>query len=472
MSQAGRMLAEREARVLGWSLMARISFVAIAAGLTCLYLLGLIPAGVISETPAEARAKLIIEVFAISVAGWLLWLVRCRKHVRGVGYGAVCLDLLVFALIPVLWTHTIPGMAASPALVFKAELFAIAVLLVVINSLTLYPAYPAAMACGSLVILAVLGALTLGDPSVAFTDSYIDHFSTTAINPGIIFMRVLMLVLTGVFLAAAAYSGRKTIREAVELEVANLDLRERHADMVIEGKMTALNSLVAGMAHELNTPLGAVRSSLDTRDACIDRILPADAANDAANSRVRRVLDDTGKVAREGLDRISKLVGSLRNFVRLDEAEVQKADLRAEVDTVLSLIEPGVMGTVEVERNYQEIPDVECRPRELNQVFLTILENAFEAMEGQGRLRVETAQVNGEVRLTFADSGPGIPPERLHRLFEVGFGTKGNRVGIGLGLPTGRRIVERHGGRLSVESEPGKGASFRIALPIRSKEPS
>src|SRR5690606_1289945 len=128
--------------------------------------------------------------------------------------------------------------------------------------------------------------------------------------------------------------------------------------------------------------------------------------------------------ARQGVERMHRLVETLREFSSLDESEVRSSDLRQDLDTVLALMEPAKVGGVEVVREYDAIPPVRCRPRELNQAFFTILTNAFEAMRGEGRLRIATTHVDQEVRVTIADSGPGIPEDRLASLFDIRFGEK------------------------------------------------
>jgi signal transduction histidine kinase len=123
-----------------------------------------------------------------------------------------------------------------------------------------------------------------------------------------------------------------------------------------------------------------------------------------------------------------------------------------------------------VVKEYQDVPDIYCRPKELNQVFMTIINNAFQAMTGEGTLRLRVASEVGRVAVEISDTGKGIPPDQLVTLFDIGFGTGKGRVGMGLGLPTAKNIVEGHGGTISVESEVGGGAMFRISLPVKGAE--
>ena len=170
--------------------------------------------------------------------------------------------------------------------------------------------------------------------------------------------------------------------------------------------------------------------------------------------------------ARQGLARIGSLVDSLRGFARLDEAATQETDFHKELETVLSLIEPALIGNVAVEKTFGAIPQITCRPRELNQVFMTLLVNAFEAMRGEGRMSIRTQLVGDSVQVAISYSGPGISGALADSIFDLGRNPKGRRVGMGLGLPTSRRIVENHGGRLLLNSSAA-GAEFTITLPIR-----
>lgn len=462
------MLEEREARVLSWALLARLLFLSIIAVLTTLQTLELIPPGVISEGPHDAAPMLAITLATVAAVLTLYRLARAQKHIKWVGLGAVIVDIAVMSALPFIWLKTLPDLASFPQAMVKGDLFAIALLMIIINTITLTPLYPALMTAGSLCILGSVAFFALNRPDLEVTDSYLVHSSTMAVNLGILYLRVVIMVLSGAFLSLLAYTARRTIRQTVELEISNLELRERQAEMVLAGRMAALDGMVAGIAHEINSPLGAVRSGIDTAEACIKRLAPAAQAVDPTADRTARLAGDVMISSRQGLDRIKGLVDSLRGFARLDEAEVQEAELHRELDTVLSLIEPTIIGNISIEKNYGAIPIIRCRPRELNQAFMTILVNAFEAMNGEGRLAIRTETSGSNVRVTISDTGPGIPPDLAPHLFELRLNPKGRRVGMGLGLPTSRRIVERHGGQLRFDARPGQGTTFTITLPVKS----
>ena len=467
-NRAEALLLEREGMVLSWSLAARLAFMGIMIVLTLLHLAGVTPPGIVAQDIADAWQTLAVLLAATVIDGWFFVLARRKRAVRVVGLTVALLDLAVLSIAPWIWLKALPAGAAFPPGLAKGDLFAICLLMVVINSITLRPLYPALLTLGSLALLTVIAWVTLSGPAVELTNSYVGHFRTPAVNVGLIGVRLLVLTLCGAFLTAMAFTARRTFREAIALEIANLELKERQAEMALEGRLASIKGLVAGLAHELNTPLGVVRSGLDTTEAWIAKLLPEQPDEPAQLVRARRVLLDAGVTARQGVERMHRLVETLREFSSLDESEVRSSDLRQDLDTVLALMEPAKVGGVEVVREYDAIPPVRCRPRELNQAFFTILTNAFEAMRGEGRLRIATTHVDQEVRVTIADSGPGIPDDRLASLFDIRFGEKDQRIGMRMGLPTSRLIVERHAGRITVQSKAGGGTTFTLALPAES----
>jgi signal transduction histidine kinase len=260
-----------------------------------------------------------------------------------------------------------------------------------------------------------------------------------------------------------------------ELTKTLAELRETQAQLVQAGKMAALGDLVAGIAHEINTPLGAIISNTDVIARALRRAREsvADPSRlDLAPGLLDRAVEMT-EVSREASRRITGIIRSLRNFARLDEAERKPADLHQGIESTLTLVAHLMKNRITVHRDYGQLPEVDCYANQLNQVFLNILVNAAQAIEGPGEIRVRTRHLpstaaNPEsVSVEISDTGCGIPPQNLGRVFDPGFTTKGVGVGTGLGLAFCYRIATNHQGTIEVESKPGKGTAFRIVLPVK-----
>ncbi len=264
-------------------------------------------------------------------------------------------------------------------------------------------------------------------------------------------------------------------RYAEELEQTNVKLRDTQASLVQSEKLASLGNLVAGVAHEINSPLGSIGSSADTARRALQLIEKAleggeGSWKDEKVQRAFRILISLNDSVVGGAERINRVVTALRNFACLDEGEYQSFDVNRGIEDTLMLVLANPEVRVEIEKDLGPLLDLYCRPRQLNQVFINILNNALEATENRGRITIKTRKDGDRIRIRFSDDGPGIPPEDLGRVFEPGFTTKSRGVGTGLGLAICYRIIEDHGGTLDVESEPGEGATVSITLPIASSQ--
>jgi signal transduction histidine kinase len=242
------------------------------------------------------------------------------------------------------------------------------------------------------------------------------------------------------------------------------ELRDTQAQLVQSEKMRSLGQLVAGVAHELNNPIGFVHANLQLLDEYVTRLLQPDVGPDKRR-KTQEAISKLLTRSREGTERVKRIVQDLRTFSRTDQADLQQVKLDDEIDRTLALIEPRLKG-IEVVRDYGELPPVRCFAGQLNQVFLNLLMNACDALDGRGTIRITTRPEPGGVMLRFEDDGPGMPAEVLSRIFEPFFTTKAVGKGTGLGLSLSHGIVARHGGHMEVESRPGAGARFTIRLPL------
>lgn len=256
-----------------------------------------------------------------------------------------------------------------------------------------------------------------------------------------------------------------------ELEHEFDDLQTHQTEAVNSARLATLGSLTAGVAHELDTPLGSLKSNLDTLQRSLDRlqeILADEQVDESELDDVRRIVRavdgimDTNELA---VERLVDLVGSLRTFARPDRSERDRIDLHECLEETLSLLQHELRDGIRVHRSFGDLPRVDCYPAKLNQAFMNLLVNACHAIDGEGEIEIRTRTDGDRVEIQIEDSGCGISREHQARIFEPGFTTKGSRVGMGLGLPITRQVVEEHGGEISLESEPGVGTCFTLRLP-------
>lgn len=262
-------------------------------------------------------------------------------------------------------------------------------------------------------------------------------------------------------------------QKAEELEELYLNLRQTQAQLVQSEKMAALGNLIAGIAHEINTPMGAVNSMFDTIYRAIGKLkgyIGSDSfeghKEKESIDRIFKTMEESKEVIQTGSDRVINIVSRLRSFIHLDEAEVKKVDIHQGIEDTLVLLQHEMQDNISVVRNFGEIPPFSCYPRQLNQVFLNVLLNGIQAIEGEGTITITTRQKNGHIYISFADDGIGIEKENINKVFDPGFTTKGVGVGTGMGLSICYRIIENHGGEIELKSEPGKGSNFTIVLPL------
>jgi PAS domain S-box-containing protein len=276
------------------------------------------------------------------------------------------------------------------------------------------------------------------------------------------------------------------IRERADLEKTLNELRETQAMLVHIEKMSALGQMVAGVAHEINNPISFVNSNLHSLRASMTDFFSAydrlegllgsqgasirDAAADIRAAAdidfLRDDLDDLFNASLSGLDRVKRIVQALRTFSRLDEAETKETSLRENIESTLALARAELRDRIEVVIDIEPIPDIRCHPAELNQVFLNIILNAAQAIDGKGRITIRGRDMGDHVRLEFEDTGSGMPPEIVRQIFNPFFTTKPVGQGTGLGLSIAYKIItDRHKGTITVESTPDAGSTFIITLP-------
>jgi signal transduction histidine kinase len=248
---------------------------------------------------------------------------------------------------------------------------------------------------------------------------------------------------------------QKNAQNVKDLKKALEELKETQLQLINSEKMASLGQLVAGVAHEINTPVASIKSNNEILTKLIDKI---------ENDNIKEMFSQINSIDKEAIERISKIVTSLKKFVRLDEAELQEADINKEMDLTLEIIRHETKNKVDIEKHYGDIPLIKCYPNMLNQVFTNILINACQAIKDFGKITIITEYSDKKLTIRIKDNGIGISRENLNKIFTVGYTTKGVGVGTGLGLAISQKIIAKHNGEIRVNSELGVGTEFIITL--------
>jgi signal transduction histidine kinase len=282
-----------------------------------------------------------------------------------------------------------------------------------------------------------------------------------------------------------------------ELDHMNTALKNSTAALIQSEKLASIGQMVAGVAHEMNTPLAYVSSSVElvkdqlpeVEALIAEYVKLTELLNSGADEqmlgkqfeqvqvlstafRENRPLDEAGALlARSihGLNQIRELVMNLKNYSRTDRERMMEFNLNEGLDSVLMLAKPVLKTRVKVVKDYGDIPFVACSPSQINQVFLNLVTNAAQAIEGDtGTIQIQTRALADRVQIVVRDNGKGIPPEAMPKIFEPFFTTKKVGEGTGLGLSISRKIVEEHGGTIQAESVVGKGTVVTVSLPAQA----
>ncbi len=269
-----------------------------------------------------------------------------------------------------------------------------------------------------------------------------------------------------------------------ELRKANEDLKRAESQLVHSEKMSSLGQMVAGIAHELNNPINFIAGNVDILEDYASELKQAFGAisalvatNSELSNKLKALndeqeiefkLDDLVKMAssiEKGSERAADIIQGLRTFSRLDEASLKETDLHQDIDTTLMLLQNEYKNRVEIVKEFGKLPQVRCYASQLNQVFMNLIHNAIQAIEGKGTIWIRTREEGSNVVIEIADTGGGIPPELQKKIFDPFFTTKAVGKGTGLGLSITYGIIERHKGKIEVDSTVGKGTTFRVIIP-------
>jgi two-component system NtrC family sensor kinase len=274
-------------------------------------------------------------------------------------------------------------------------------------------------------------------------------------------------------------------RKVTELQSTNTELKETQTRLVHSAKMVSLGQLVAGVAHELNNPIGFIFSNMvhlrdyGTRLVKLVQIAethPEKLAQSKVEMEFDYIVQDLPKLissCEDGAKRTKDIVLGLRNFSRLEEAKLNEIDLHKSLDATLDLLQGEIKGRIQIYKNYDPVPKISGYVSQINQVLMNILSNAVQAIDGVGQIWIVTQHIKslnlkeGKVQVSIQDSGKGMSQETIGKIFDPFFTTKKIGQGTGLGLSISYGIIDNHGGDIQVKSEVNVGTEFIITLPVR-----
>jgi signal transduction histidine kinase len=281
---------------------------------------------------------------------------------------------------------------------------------------------------------------------------------------------------------------QELMRANAELTQLNAQLRDAQDKLMQSEKLASIGQLAAGVAHEINNPIGYIFSNFGTLEKYIADLFAmlaayeeaeAALAGTPAGAKLKTMREDVEleflkddiptlmAESKEGITRVRKIVQNLKDFSRVDTTqEWVMADLHHGIDSTLNIVNNEIKYKADVVKQYGELPDIECLPSELNQVFMNLLVNAAHAITAErGTITLRTGTAADGVWVEVADNGSGIAKENLGRIFDPFFTTKPVGKGTGLGLSLSYGIVRKHAGQIEVSSEIGVGTTFRVTLP-------
>ncbi|MDR3412745.1 MAG: ATP-binding protein [Formivibrio sp.] len=284
-------------------------------------------------------------------------------------------------------------------------------------------------------------------------------------------------------------------QKVLEIEQAHEELKNAQLHLLQQEKMASIGQLAAGVAHEINNPIGFVNSNLGTLRNYVNELLrlidgyselnssaPGKTRmSDDAISKMRKEIDfefiriDADALIAESIDgtsRVKRIVQSLRDFAQIGSVEWLCVDINEGLENTISLLGNELNSKAVLIRDFEKLPPVECIPSQINQVFMCILINASQSIPGQGEIIIRSRHLDNEVCVAISDNGTGITQENLSRIFDPFFTTRTVGKGVGLGLSIAYGIIKNHGGRIEVQSVVGQGSTFSVYLPLRHRTES
>jgi len=311
-----------------------------------------------------------------------------------------------------------------------------------------------------------------------------------------IIIAICILIAGLVFFIYRSYRIKKNANREIEdknseLQLTLENLKLTQSQLIQSEKMASLGLLTAGIAHELNNPINFVSGNVNPLQRDMDEIFTLiDQYDDLVKANnledvfglvrelkaqmdygfLMKEINNLLEGIQEGADRSSSIVKGLRSFSRLDDEKFQLHNIHDGIDSTLILLHNKIKNTIKVHKDYGDLPEIECLPSKLNQVYMNILTNCIQAIEDEGEIFIQTVSSDIRVKIIIKDTGMGMSHEVKAHIFEPFYTTKDVGKGTGLGLSISYGIIEQHHGNIDVISEPGMGTEFIISLPRRQSD--
>ncbi len=460
-NNASELLDARERKALGWAARARLIFL----------IFGIFVAINFTGRNQELLAISGLLIVNTGILFLMLKWISGDRPVFHIGLAGLVSDGLVMCGLPAIWylVHTVgyqEPLIHRPRHNFTAISFA----LIALNGLALRPFYPAILTAVSVSLHIFLAWIGVTDPLIESLPGGLRE----AIGIGIDSTDVLIVtpaftLFGGVLITVAVATARAVVRETVAREQAQYRMREQQLQAVMTAKMQAVGDIVAGLQHEVNSPLGALQSATNTADKAIERIRNhmSDGEHDQnpASEKALSTLDQSLRLVEETGSRLSEVMASIRGFVQLDRADLQRVPMDTILATCLEMTRSSIPDGTDLTVDTESDLIVEVDPRRISDALWTVLKNACEAVDVEGKIHVRLFREGAMSAVVIQDGGYGISPEQLARIFDIEF-AHGARTRARFGLPLCRSILYSHNGDIEIESTVEIGTTVTIRLPL------
>ncbi|MBU0675083.1 MAG: response regulator [Proteobacteria bacterium] len=275
------------------------------------------------------------------------------------------------------------------------------------------------------------------------------------------------------------------INSGIRIRNLQKDLQQTRTHLYQQEKMASIGQMAAGVAHEINNPLGFIASNLRTlgkymiqyqgfvqaltTDILVDQVPRSTELR--KQFKIDHIDQDSGDLIEESLEgtaRIAKIVQGLKQFSGVDDAEVKPVNLNESLECTLELIMGELAPKITIRRDFSDLPEIKCNGQQMNQVFMNLLLNAGQSIQNNGEIVIQTLVKDNKIQVSITDNGCGMDQGVLHKIFDPFYSTREVGMGTGLGLTISYDIIKNHGGEILVESEKGRGSKFTVMLPVRA----